>query len=144
MDDALRINDELAIPERELVMSAMRASGAGGQNVNKVATAIHLRFDIRNSTALPDAVRERLLRLDDRRISAAGVLTIKSQEFRTQKRNREAALQRLRDLVLSVLEEDKPRVPTRPGRAAVRRRLSDKRRRGDVKRSRRTPDGDPH
>jgi len=144
MDDALRINDDLAIPERELLMSAMRASGAGGQNVNKVATAIHLRFDIRNSSALPDAVRQRLLQLDDRRISAAGVLTIKSQEFRTQKRNREAALQRLRDLVLSVLEEDKPRVPTRPGRAAVRRRLSDKRRRGDVKHSRRTPDTDPH
>jgi len=142
MDDALQITDEISIPERELVMSALRASGAGGQHVNKVATAIHLRFDIGNSAALPDAVRERLLRLDDRRISAAGVLTIKSQEYRTQKRNREAALQRLRELVLSVLEEVKPRVPTRPGRAAIHRRLSDKRRRSDVKRSRRTPESD--
>jgi len=104
--------------------------------VNKVATAIHLQFDIRGSRALPDRVRDRLLALDDRRISPTGVVTIKAQEHRTQMRNREAALERLRELVSSVLAEKKPRVATRPSRKAVQKRLDEKRRRGDTKRSR--------
>jgi ribosome-associated protein len=136
MADALEISDEIAIPMDEIVLTAVRSSGAGGQNVNKVASAIHLQFDIRASCALPERVRMRLLDLDDGRISAAGVITIKAQEHRTQARNRQAALERLRALVSSALVEQKTRIATRPSRKSMQKRLEDKRRRGDVKRSR--------
>ncbi len=136
MAETLYINDSIAIPMDEIALTAVRSSGAGGQNVDKVATAIHLQFDIGASNALPEALRRRLLDLDDRRISAAGVVTIKAREHRTQARNREAALQRLRELVSSALVGQKPRLATRPSRKSMQKRLDDKRRRADIKRSR--------
>ncbi len=130
----------LSVDSSELEFHAIRAQGPGGQNVNKVSSAVQLRFDIAASS-LPEPVRARLLALPDRRISDAGVLVIKAQSFRTQEANREDALRRLQELVNSVAEAPKARRPTRPTYGSQQRRLQGKARRAEVKAGRGRIDG---
>lgn len=136
----LKINDDLQIPAAEIEFSAIRAPGPGGQHVNKVSSAIHLRFDIAQSSVLDDDVKRRLLDLKDRRISKSGVVVIKSSRFRNQDKNREDALQRLGDLIRKGLEVPKPRKKTKPSKAAKVKRLEEKSRRSRLKQLRKSPD----
>lgn len=132
----LEISKSLSIDERELEERFIRASGPGGQNVNKVSTAVELRFDVGRSPSLPEAVRQRLMRLAGRRLTDEGVLVIRAERFRTQERNREDARARLVDLVRAALPQPKTRIATKPSRAAKARRVDAKVRRGSVKKLR--------
>jgi ribosome-associated protein len=132
----LKINDTLSIPLQEISISAIRSRGAGGQNVNKVSTAIHIRFDVRASTAISDEDRERLLKIKDRRLSKDGVIVIKSQRYRSQDKNRSDALERLAEMIRKALVVEKPRKATKPSKKSRRKRLDEKTRRGRLKESR--------
>ena len=137
----IAITDDYGVDERELVETFVRASGPGGQNVNKVSTAVELRFDIAAST-LPGWLKERLLARRDRRITTEGVLVLSAQRFRTQERNREDARERLFALVRATAIIEKARIATKPSRAAKRRRIDAKVIRGSVKKTRAKPGAD--
>ena len=133
---AIRIDQHIALEEGEIGESFIRASGPGGQNVNKVASAVQLRFDARRSSSLPEPVRARLERLAGRRLTQDGVIVITAQRYRSQERNRQDALDRLVALIRRAAEPPRPRRATRPTAAARERRLADKARRSRIKRER--------
>ena len=123
---------KIAIAESEIDIRAIRAQGSGGQNVNKVSSAIHLRFDI-NASSLPDIYKERLLKLRDHRITREGIIVIKAQQYRSQDKNRAEALRRLHELIDSIVELPRERKPTKPTRQSQRKRLDSKTQRGQLK-----------
>lgn len=126
------INNNISLNDNDVEISAIRSQGAGGQNVNKVASAIHLRFDI-NASSLSDTHKQRLLASKDNRINKDGVLIIKAQQYRTQERNRVDALERLRSFIIKATQVSKPRKPTKPSKSAKRKRVDQKTQRGRTK-----------
>jgi len=132
----IQITPSLAIDEGEISLQFIRASGPGGQNVNKVSTAVQLRFDVAHSPSLSDDVRTRLMRLAGNRLTREGELVIEAKRFRSQERNREDAIGRLVELIRRATEKPKPRVATRPTLASRKRRLEGKKQRGEIKRGR--------
>lgn len=130
--EVLQVDKQIAVPLAQITLSAVRAQGSGGQNVNKTSTAIHLRFDVQASS-LPEDCKARLLARRDQRLSTDGVIVIKAQQFRSQEQNRDAALQRLREMLAAAAVVPKTRRPTRLSKSAKRKRVDDKVLRGRVK-----------
>ena len=134
----IEVNDRVTIDEAELQFDFIRSSGPGGQNVNKVSSGVQLRYDVKNSPSLPEEVRKRLMQMAHNRITQDGILIVEAKQYRTQEQNRQAAIERLVELIRQASKKPKIRKRTRPSKAAKRKRLEAKRRRGQIKRLRRS------